>query len=58
MSPDRSGAWSPTGTTICDSSEGGTTWSVVLHKAYLSDAPRTPTLGLSLRTVQSKLAEV
>ncbi|KAM7542539.1 hypothetical protein Aperf_G00000003945 [Anoplocephala perfoliata] len=53
MSPDRSGAWSPSRTTISDNSEGGVTWSVVLHKAYMSDAPGTPTLGLSLRTVQN-----
>ncbi|VDL63353.1 unnamed protein product [Hymenolepis diminuta] len=53
MSPDRSGACSPNRTTICENSEGGLTWTVVLHKASLPDAPRVPTLGLSLRTVQN-----
>nr|CDS27139.1 SH3 and multiple ankyrin repeat domains protein [Hymenolepis microstoma] len=53
MSPDRSGACSPNRRTICGNSEDGLTWTVVLHKAYLPDAPRVPTLGLSLRTVQN-----
>ncbi|KAL5107688.1 SH3 and multiple ankyrin repeat domain protein 3 [Taenia crassiceps] len=62
VSPDRSGAGSPTSMTTrpsgIDARErgGGITRTVVLYKAYLPDAPRVPTLGLSLGTVQNVLA--
>ncbi|KAL5968534.1 SH3 and multiple ankyrin repeat domain protein 3, partial [Taenia solium] len=62
VSPDRSRAGSPTSIVTRPSgvdtreSGGGITRTVVLHKAYLPDAPRIPTLGLSLGTVQNVLA--
>lgn len=61
VSPDRSGAGSPTSMATrpsgVDTRERGCgiTRTVILHKAYLPDAPRIPTLGLSLGTVQSML---
>ncbi|VDM20770.1 unnamed protein product, partial [Hydatigera taeniaeformis] len=60
VSPDRSGAGSPASMTArppgIDIRGVGMTRTVVLHKAYLPDAPRIPTLGLSLGTVQNLLA--
>ncbi|VDD74981.1 unnamed protein product [Mesocestoides corti] len=63
---DLSGACSPTqspahadlvgGTSANREGGAGVARTVVLHKAYLPDAPRIPTLGLTLRTVQNTSA--
>ncbi len=53
-SPVRASCSPPRSPTLGTRGGASTTRTVVLHKACLPDAPQTPTLGLSLRTVQSK----